>query len=127
MLAQAADLKPAMVEAFDGYIRKAEARMEVRNKAHTMWATDSADRARALRAGDIIAEPLIGKGDAELAGALVHDWIGAVFVPGATLAQTLARVQDYNRNKETHRPEVIDSKLLSRSGDDFHIFLRLMK
>jgi hypothetical protein len=58
---------------------------------------------------------------------LVHDWMGAVFVPGATLAQTLAAVQDYDRNKYTRRPEVLDSRLLSRNGNDFRIYLRLMK
>ena len=58
---------------------------------------------------------------------LVHDWSGCVFIPGATLERTLALVQDYDHHKDVYRPEVIDSKLLSRNGGDFRIYLRLLK
>ena len=58
---------------------------------------------------------------------LIHDWIGAAFTPGRTVIETLALVQDYNNHKNIYKPEVIDSKLISRDGNDFKIFLRLLK
>jgi len=57
----------------------------------------------------------------------VHDWIGTVFIPGTTLKQTLAFVQDYGNHKNTYRPEVVDSRLVSHQGNDFHTYLRLRK
>jgi hypothetical protein len=60
-------------------------------------------------------------------GGLVHDWVGAVFIPGATLEKTLAAGQDYNRHKDIYRPEVIDSRMLARTGNDFRVYLRLLK
>lgn len=120
-------LNSATVQAFDRYIHAAETRIDSRLRAHDLWADDSPGRLNRLRSGQIVAEPLIGQGDADLAGALIHDWIGAIFVPHATLRQTLATLQDYDRNKETHKPEVLDSKILSRNGNDFHVYLRLMK
>jgi hypothetical protein len=36
-------------------------------------------------------------------------------------------VQDYNHHKDLYKPEVLDSRLLSRQGDDFRIYLRLLK
>jgi hypothetical protein len=117
-----------MLEAFDGYVKTAESRIDERIRAHDyLWSDDSPARVKTVHDGQVAVAPLIGKGDAPLAGGLVHDWIGAVFVPGATLAQTLATVQDYGRNKLTHRPEVIDSKLLARNGNDFRVYMRLMK
>ncbi|MGB6074153.1 MAG: hypothetical protein WBG29_00805, partial [Candidatus Acidiferrales bacterium] len=31
-------------------------------------------------------------------GGLIHDWIGIVFVPGVSLREALATLQDYNRD-----------------------------
>jgi hypothetical protein len=36
-------------------------------------------------------------------------------------------VQDYNRHKDVYKPEVIDSRVISHTGNDFHIYLRLLK
>ena len=36
-------------------------------------------------------------------------------------------VQDYDHHKDVYKPEVIDSRLLSHNGNDFHIYLRLLK
>ncbi len=127
-VASATELKPETVAAFDRYVRTAEARIDGRlHGPQFLWADDSPARVKALRAGQIVVEPAVGQGDVAVAGGLVHDWIGAVFVPGASLERVLATVQDYDRDKVTHRPEVIDSKLLSRDGNHFHIYLRLMK
>jgi hypothetical protein len=58
-------------------------------------------------------------------GGLIHDWIGIVFVPGISLEQALAALQDYDRDSDYYRAEVLKSKLLAKSGDEFHIYLRL--
>ncbi len=60
-------------------------------------------------------------------GGLIHDWVGSVFIPGATVEQTLLLVEDYNRHKEIFKPEVLDSRVLSHEDNHFHIFLRLLK
>ena len=58
---------------------------------------------------------------------LIHDWVGAAFLPGVTVEQTLALVQDYDRHKQVYRPEVVDSRILSHDGNHFRVFLRLLK
>ena len=82
----------------------------------------------AFAAGEIVVQPFNGKPDRSVAGGgLVHDWVGSVFIPGATVEQTLALVQDYNRHKNIYKPEVVDSRILSHEGNDFRIYLRLLK
>lgn len=56
---------------------------------------------------------------------LIHHWLGVVFIPGATLERTLQLVQDYNRQAEIYAPEVVKSQLLSHTGNDYKILLRL--
>jgi len=123
--ARAAELKPQTVEAFDRYTRQAEARME--GAKSFLWVDESPDRARRVRQGEVVAEPFTGKPDIGVGGGLVHDWIGAVFIPGASVDYTIARLEDYNGHKDIFKPEVIDSRTLSHTGNDYLIYLRLVK
>lgn len=57
----------------------------------------------------------------------IHDWLGILFVPGATIASVRDIMQDYDNYKRTYRPDVTESKLLGHDGDHFRVFLRLSK
>jgi hypothetical protein len=120
-----ADLKPPTVEAFDRFIRQAEQRLD--SRAQFLWADESPDRAQKLRQGGPVVQPFGANPVTKVQGGLVHDWVGSAFLPGVTLAQTLALVQDYNRHKEYYKPEVADSRILSRDNNHYKIFLRLVK
>lgn len=63
----------------------------------------------------------------DVGSAYIHDWLGAVFIPGGTAAGLKAVLQDFDRHKEYFQPEVVDSKLLSRNGQEFRSALRLRK
>jgi len=60
-------------------------------------------------------------------GGLIHDWIGIVFVPAATIDAVLATLQNYNSADKTYAPEVVRSKILNHDDDHFRVFLRLRK
>ena len=123
--AAAVELKPQTTEAFDRHIRQAEQRLEARK--NFLWADELPDRARRLRQGEVVVAPTGANALSKVPGGLVHDWTGAVFLPGVTVERTIALVQDYNRHKEYYKPEVVDSKILSRDGNHFRIYLRLLK
>jgi hypothetical protein len=128
-IAAAAELKPETVKAFESYIAERESHLEQRLKpgGQFLWVDDRPERRRQARAGRIVIETHGGQEPVTVPGGLIHDWVGAMFVPGVTLEKTLALIQDYNRNKEIYKPEVLDSRLLSRQGNDFKIYLRLLK
>jgi hypothetical protein len=122
------ELKPATVAAFDAYMRTAETRLEAQRKSPAfLWADGSPERKRQLLQGKALAEPWSGKGDTPIQDGLIHDWVGAVFIPGAKLENVLRFVQDYDHHKNIYKPEVIDSRLLSHDGPDYKIHLRLLK
>jgi hypothetical protein len=60
----------------------------------------------------------------DIPGGLVHHWIGAMFVPGATVDEAVALMQDYNRHADIFKPAIARSTLTSREGDVFHVALR---
>src|ERR1019366_1181391 len=116
------------LEAFNRYMQAEQARFDGSLRSGPfLWVDASPDRKRAVREGKILAEPSNESGDIEVPDGLIHDWTGAVFVPGATLAQTLRMVEDYDNHKNIYRPEVMESRLLSRHGDDYKVFLRVLK
>ncbi|MGC9969338.1 MAG: hypothetical protein ABSE56_01990 [Bryobacteraceae bacterium] len=127
-LSAAAELNKQTVQAFERYTRATETRLEEKRASGPfLWTDESPERLRQVREGQIAIEPWSGKGDLEVSSGLIHDWIGAVFLPGVTLARTLASVQDYDHHKDAYKPEVIESRLLSRNGNEFNVYMRLRK
>ena len=122
-------LKPDTLEAFGSYVREAESAMQASldGSARFLWTDEKPDRARRVREGNIPARLWSGQLPVHVPDGLIHDWIGAVAIPHTTLELTLARVQDYDNHKVIYKPEVMESRLLSRHGNDFTIFLRLLK
>jgi hypothetical protein len=117
------------VRAFEQYIGITETRIDERARGLRafLWIDDGSDRRERVRAGEILVERFGVDQRIDVPGGLVHDWIGAVFVPGATLDRTLALLQDYDHHKLVYRPEVMDSRLITRNGDCFTAYLRLRK
>jgi hypothetical protein len=116
----AAELKPATVAAFDRYVRATEARMKDEFSSNDRFV-------RPVKAGAFAIESLEtrdGGKEIDVPDGLIHHWVGTVFVPGATVEQAVLLLQDYNRHAEIYRPAVARSKVLSRDGDAFRVYLR---
>ncbi|MBI4877654.1 MAG: hypothetical protein HY822_23735 [Acidobacteria bacterium] len=123
-----AKLTPATLSAFDRFVREREDVFERRIAGNPfLWAEEKPERLRRLRRDGLVVEPLAADGAIGAGEGLIHDWLGAVFLPGATLDRTLALVQNYDAHKNHFAPEVMDSKLVRRQGDFFQVRLRLRK
>jgi len=118
-------------EAFNRYVGAAEARInEERNSSflrlNSINPSERADWSRQLRAGEIVIEKQ-GNTPEQIPSGLIHDWVGTVFIPNATVGQVMALVRDYNHTANYYAPDVMQSRLISTSGDDLHVFMRLRK
>jgi len=127
--AQQVQLTQSTLQAFASYIHSAEAAMEPTfdGRSPFLWSEESPDRAKQVGHGAVPAQLWSGQRPEKVPDGLIHDWVGAVFAPRATVTQTLALVQDYDNHKIIYQPDVMDSKLISHHGDDFKIYLRLLK
>jgi hypothetical protein len=131
-------LKPETIQAFDKYVQLTEARIksEVSQTEKFLYVDGLAEPRQsqvlaALKRGEIFMERLQtldapGR-EIQAPNAIIHHWLGAVFVSGANLRETITLMQDYNRHQDIYRPEVVRSRLLSRQGNDFKIYYRLRK
>ncbi|HUD99982.1 MAG TPA: hypothetical protein VMR62_10440 [Bryobacteraceae bacterium] len=118
-LLMGADLKPEAVQAYERYNHDTEARLAASKPF--LWADASPERLRLVKQGQIVVEPAKGDGDTFIPGASIHDWIGAIFIPGATLEKTLAVLQDYDHHKSIYK-DVPESKLIAHNGDEFKYY-----
>jgi hypothetical protein len=53
---------------------------------------------------------------------LIHHWAGVTFIPKATLAETLAVLQDYDNQEKIYKPQVRQAKLIEQKGNESKIF-----
>jgi hypothetical protein len=135
--ANAAELKPETIAAYKHYLQITEANVdaELARGEPYLWIDTLPPPSRAadyaeLRKGNLVIERLEtlehGK-TISIPGGLVHHWIGTVFIPGATLAQTLDFMEDYDHKQDYFHPDIQRSKILRRDGDDFLVNLRFYK
>ncbi|MFZ0959378.1 MAG: hypothetical protein WAO35_00620 [Terriglobia bacterium] len=133
-----ADLEPKTLEAFNRYAQATETRIdkELTRPGAFLYLEGLPEPKRSatlagIRKGDIYMEPLQTRDASgaviEAPDGLIHHWIGAVFIPGATLRQILDLVQDYDHHQDIYKLEVVRSKLIRHEGNNYQIYYRLVK
>ena len=122
-------LNPETLKAFEAHIHNTEKEMEqsLRGGGLFLWSDQAAERTQAVNQGKVVAQFWSGEGPVKVPKGLIHDWIAAAFIPHSSIKDVFAVIQDYNNHKNTYKPEVIDSKLIGRDGNDFRAYLRLLK
>jgi hypothetical protein len=124
-------------EAFERYVFLTDARNaeELRQGRQFLWvdALPEGRRAEAysaMKRGDVVIDRLETRDSGKAIpcpGGLIHHWVGALWIPGATLSQTLALVQAYNQHAEIYSPFELRSRILERNGDDFKVSIRYLR
>jgi len=130
--ASAAELNPPTVAAFNRYVQATEQRMK--DDAQFLWVDGlpaSQQRAvfEALRRGELVIDRLTSRQsgkEIDIPDGMVHHWIGVVFVPGATVDKTLSLLQDFDHHAQIYAPAVAASKLVSRDGNNFRVYLQFL-
>jgi hypothetical protein len=119
-------LKPETAEAYDLYLKTVMMQVQAMlDGSQPFLVSDLEPRSRVkLQQGDIVVQNFAE--DINIPSGIVHDWQGAMFVPGVTADHVLQVLKDYDRHKDIY-PEVVDSKLLSQEGDTYRYFQRLRK
>ena len=133
----AADLQPQAAQAYDRYIQLTEAQVnsELAQSWPYLWVERLPEARRAaaeaqLHNGQIVIERLYTLDNGKTIstpGGIIHHWVGTVFVPGATLTQTISFMQDYDHKVDYFKPDITRSKILRHEGDDYFVLLRFYK
>ncbi len=123
---KASELNPKTLAAWNKYVQVQNARVaESSHTASFLWSEQSPDRIRRLREGEILVAPS-GENPKPVPHGLIHHWIGAVFLPNASLDEVLGVVRDYDKYERFYAPTVVDSRLLHQAGTEDAFSLRML-
>ena len=128
-LVKAADLKSETLQAWDTYVRQAQASMKGRGSEQTpfLWVDETPDLAERVRGGEVVVEPAGGKSPHAVPHGLIHHWVGAVFVPQAKLDDVMSVLNDYDCYKDFYHPLVVKSKLVADAPDQKSVRLLMVQ
>jgi hypothetical protein len=121
--AGAAEPSAAALENFNSYIAKVEARLGQEHGSASKFVVPE-DSSR-LNRGDPVIEELTPNSGEELPGALLHDWRGTAFVPGATAADFERVMEDFSAYPRYYAPQVVSTRVLEHEGDHFQVLMRV--
>ena len=128
------NINPKTYGAFAKYVQATDDRnnSELRRGADFLWidGLPELERKRAyagLEQGQIQVQQrntFGSKDDFQCPDCMIHHWMALVFIPGARLDDLLRVLEDYDHHAEYYSPDVVKSRIISRDGDHFHVFLR---
>ena len=90
--------------------------MGYRAQGPFLWVDEAPDRLRRVRDGEILVSPVGQPNPKPVPSGLIHDWLGATFIPDARLEDVLFTVRHYGDYKDFYKPTVADSKWRGADG-----------
>ena len=121
-----ATLKSETVRRFDTFVAGIEESMAERHEGASsfLWLSENPSRLEAAETGRIVIQKQ--DNDADLDGAMIHNWIAGMFVPDVTVNDILNVFLDYDGYPDFY-PGVVSSELLRSDGDTNKIYQRLRR
>ncbi len=132
-----AELHAETIAAFDTYVQQTEQRnnKELQRGTELVWIdslpeTQRTEAYSALKRGEVQIRQLStlenGKPIA-CPGGMIHHWVGVIFINGVKLDDVLGILKDYDHQSTYYSPDVERSRIESRDGDHFRVFLRFRR
>jgi hypothetical protein len=133
----AEELQKDTIQAFERYMKITEENREARRRrsAAFLWIDHQREARRRslyerLKRGDIVVERLETRDDNRsipVPHGIIHHYVSVVFIPGTTVSQTIALMEDYPRYPELFKFGVERSKVLRHESKDYEVQLRLFR
>ena len=122
-----AEPTPEAATAFNGYVKAVETRLAQQHQSRDGFLAPplTPQNKKRLQQGELIIEPITPVTGSALPGALLHDWRGTAFAPGATVADFERLMKNIGAYPQHFSPQVLQAKLLSQQGDRLQAFMRV--
>jgi hypothetical protein len=135
--AAAAELKQETSQAFDQYVKvtEEERAAKMRKFGAFLWIDSQEEPLRQqlhekLARGEVVTKRLETRDDnrtIRIPHGLVHHWVGTIFIPGATLPQTMALMENYPSYPQLFSFGVQRSQVLSQEKNHSLVQLRMFR
>jgi hypothetical protein len=116
-LAHATDLKPVTLQVWDAYVQTVNSTTEDRAAGRSQFLTvdETPDMEQRVRGGELV---VTNHDPRKVPNGLIHHWIGAMFIPNATLDQVMSVIDDYDHYGDYYKPFVAKAAVIERNGND---------
>jgi len=119
---------PAAVAGFNAYVSGVEGRLGTEHRRRDGFLAGEAgsqERRARLRSGELMVERMTPQQGVELPGALLHDWRATAFAPGATAADFVRLMQDFDAWPRVYAAQVMQARRTNADGDHFEATMRV--
>jgi hypothetical protein len=122
-----AEPTPEAITAFNAYVKAVESRLAQLHQSRDGFLAPplTPQNEKRLQQGELIIEPITPVTGSALPGALLHDWRGTAFAPGATVADFERLMKNISAYPQYFSPQVLQAKLLMQQGDRLQAFMRV--
>lgn len=111
------------VAAFNSYAGAVEARLARQHRSTSGFLAP--ENGPQLRQSELAVEELTPSGGLSLPGALLHDWRGTAFVPGATAPDFARLMENFPDYPHLFSPQVLGARVLAQDGDHYRVKMRM--
>lgn len=120
-------LRDETLAGWNNYVDLVRMRTEMHVKQSPfLWISEVPPRRAEVRSGNIPVWRQGTDSPTRVPYGLIHDWMGAVFIPKATISDVLAVARDYDRYTEIYKPAVIEARQIRTTGLDDIFSMTLM-
>jgi hypothetical protein len=121
-------LQPQTVSEFERYAQAVEAQLNERwqGKKNFLALDDDPASKQKVLAGEFFIRELPNGNPVEVKNGLIHDWIGAVYIPHTSMERVLEVLRDFDHHKKIY-PEISESRTIRRNGNDVTGYWRLQR
>jgi hypothetical protein len=119
-------LDPKTTAEFDRYAAEVESQLSERwqGKKNFLAIQDNPADEKSVLSGELIIRELPQGQPVAITDGLIHDWLGAIYIPNTTPEHVVSILRDFDGHKKIY-PEVADSRTVSATGNDVTGFWRL--
>jgi len=118
---------PVAVSAFNAYVHGVERRLLEQHRSQSGFLVENAavrETGTRLRGGELVVEKLT-PADWSSEGAMLHDWRGTAFAPGATAADFELLMKDFDGYPRHFAPQVVRAKVEGQQGAELRAAMRV--
>jgi len=121
-------VSPQTLAEFQRYADTVETSLNARwqGKQNFLFIDDDEATKKQVLAGELFIKQMGNGQPVAINDGLIHDWLGAIYIPNTKMERVLQVLQDFDNHKNIY-PEVADSKLIRRTGDDLTGYWRLQQ
>ncbi len=121
-------LSPETISEFERYSATVESDLNERwqGKKNLFYIADLKENEQRVVDGEVFIKQMSHGNPVEIKDGMIHDWLGAVYIPNTTIRRVIDILEDFDEHKHIY-PAISQSRTEQRNGDQIRGYWRLQR